>query len=181
MDPSLCGRCHLCLLTVSPKQPRCELLWLLVGFVPHGHPCALQNPPLLLFINIGAKYSLFKLLVAVQILILGFMFRNRRVGWWGHACPGWEFSIFGSRAAQCLARTWFEGENEKKNESSSSLGDMVTLCVCQSSQEQDSETALHRQQVWAERVKMGIYPKSDGEGRVASGTYSAGLAAGLGR
>lgn len=79
-----------------------------------GHPSALQNPPLLLFINIRAKYSLFKLLVAVQILISGFMFRIRRVGWWGHACPGWDFSIFGSQAAQCLAKTWFEGERQKK-------------------------------------------------------------------
>lgn len=156
------------------------MLRLLVGFVLQGHPCALQNPSLL-FINIGAKYSLFKLLVAVQILILGFMFRNRRVGWWGHACPGWEFSIFGSRAAQCLARTWFKGEKEKNNESSSSLSEMVTLSVCQSSQEQDSETALHRQQVWAEWEKMGIYPKSDGEGRVPSITNNAALAGGLGR
>lgn len=101
-------------LTVSPKQPRCKLLWLSVGFVPQGYPCALQTPSLLLFINIRAKYSLFKLLVAVQILISGFMFRIRRAEWWGHACPGWEFSIFGSQAARCLAKTWFEREKEKK-------------------------------------------------------------------
>lgn len=68
------------------------------GFVPRGTLCALQNPPSPpLFINIRAKFSLFKLLVAAEILIVGFKFRIRRVGRWGHE---WEFSIFGSGAAR---------------------------------------------------------------------------------
>lgn len=59
------------------------------------------------------------------------------------------------------------------------------MCVPELLGARQHEFALHRQQVWAalcpERVKMGIYPKRDGEGRVASGTSSAGLVGGLGR
>lgn len=172
MDPSLFGRCCLC-FTISS---RCELLWLLVGFVPQGHSC-LQNPPLLLFINIRAKYSLFKLLVPVQILISGFMFRIRRVGWWGHAWPGWEFSIFGSQAVWCLAKTWFEGKREK-NKSSSSLSEMVTPAPVCARAPGSKAAGIHPAQA-SRAGENGHLPQEGWERE--GGIGSAGLAGGLGR
>lgn len=105
---------HLCPVPIPLKHPQQEFLWISVGFVPRGTRVLCKTPLSSLFINIRAKFSLFKLLVAVQILIVGFKFRIRRVGWWGHE---WEFSIFGSGVARCLAKTWFEGERGEKKES----------------------------------------------------------------
>lgn len=91
LDPSLSGRPPLCLLSVCllhlTKAAPAPWLWLSAGFGAVGALLGSVKPPLLpLFINIRAKYRLFKLAVAVQILIAGFISTIRGAGRRARVC-----------------------------------------------------------------------------------------------
>lgn len=135
LDPSLSGHPPLCLLSVClphlTKAAPAPWLWLSAGFWAVGALLgSVKPPPLPLFINIRAKYRLFKLAVAVQILIAGFYFQDQRSGTEGSRVFLGEFSIYGDRAAHCLAKTWLgrgnKKEKKRKRVCSSSPSTVVT-------------------------------------------------------
>lgn len=105
----------LSVCSTSPKQLQHHGFGFSAGFWAVGALLgSVKPPPLPLFINIRAKYRLFKLAVAVQILIAGFYFQDQRSGTEGSRVFLGEFSIYGDRAAQCLAKTWLGRGNKKE-------------------------------------------------------------------
>lgn len=115
----------------SPKQLQHHGFGFSAGFWAVGALLgSVKPPPLPLFINIRAKYRLFKLAVAVQILIAGFYFQDQRSGTEGSRVFLGEFSIYGDRAAHCLAKTWLgrgnKKEKKRKRVCSSSPSTVVT-------------------------------------------------------
>lgn len=91
------SRLSVCLLHL-PKTAPARWLWLSAGFRAVGALLgSVKPPPLLLFINIGAKYRLFKLSVAVQILIAGFISRSGGAGRRARVCS-WGSSPYTGRS-----------------------------------------------------------------------------------